>query len=105
MSAAAKRGFIALRKLLMDVAVEMSANSLGNCGELSWTTGRCSFSGVGFLRRRKNDALCFRAGRCTPSSRRGGCTGRLGIAEVVEMVEAVSEWKDVGGPVAGLEGE
>jgi len=104
-SAAANSGSIALRKLLIDVAVDMSGFSLGNCGELSTTTGIGSFSGAGFLRRRKKDDFCFKAGRCGSSSGIGGGTTTFGFAEVAETVEAVSEVKNVGSSVLGFEGE
>jgi len=104
-SAAANSGSIALRKLLIDVAVEMSGFSLGNCGELSTTTGIGSFSGAGFLRRRKKDDFCFNAGRCNSSFGIDGGITTFGFAEVVEAVEAVSEPKNVGSSELGFEGE
>lgn len=105
-SAAANRGSIAFRKLLIDVAAEISGFSVGNCGELSTTTGMGSFSGAGFLRRRKKDDFCFNAGRCNSSSGIvGGDNTTFGFAEVVETVEAVSEPINVGSSVLGFDGE
>lgn len=49
------------------------------------------------------------AGRCISSSGIGGGGGggadKVGIAEVVDMVEAVSELMSFGCAVAGLDGE
>jgi len=104
-SAAANSGSIALRKLLIDVAAEISVLAVGNCGELSPITGNGSLSVGGFFSRRKNEDFCFREGRCGSSSGIGGGTNLFCVVEVVDAVEAVSEAINVGCSLPGLDGE